>query len=87
MPPLGFRRTKKRRNIAKREFSHQRRQNLDTSIKNQVLGLDTPGANGVKIEKTIIDWHGGLKGGLSKGRPQASHRKKTTRQLHPEMEW
>lgn len=82
MPPLGFRRTNKRRNATKHEFSHQQRQNLDISVRNQVLGLDTPGANGVKIEKTIIDTHGGLKGGLSKGRPHASHRKRTTRQLH-----
>ena len=85
--PLGFRRTNKRRQAAKHETSHQRRQNLEISIKNQVLGLDTPGANGVKIEEYHSPLWGSTGGGLSKYRPQASHRKKTTRQLHPEAEW
>lgn len=73
--PLGFQRSKKRRNLYKKESSHIRRQNIENSLRNTLLGNDYDQLTTQTFE---------LGGGLSRDRPQASHRKKTTRQKSEE---
>ncbi len=76
--PLGFQRSKKRRNQYKRDTSHQRRKN----VADETRTWNNPNYE-FPIKKQESYDRGG---GLSRGRPQASHRKQTRMQKYPPVE-
>ena len=83
--PIGFKRANKRRNRDKRATAHQARQTRESELRAALQGSTRLQCHGVADAPSFGSQ--GDCGGLSRGRPQAAHRKRTTRQRNPPLAW